>query len=64
MVMLISGNYCGIIQAEMSDDELQARIRELATKLQGCRPEEVDLSPEGKKAMLAELKTLLKSSQE
>jgi hypothetical protein len=48
----------------MSGEELQAQIRELAAKLQGTRPEEVDRSPEGKKTMLAEIKTLLKGSQE
>jgi hypothetical protein len=49
---------------EATHEELEARIRELGELWKGCSPEEVDLSPENTKAMMAELETKMKEAGE
>ena len=44
---------------QATDKELDTRIRELVATWKGCKPEEVDTSPENRKTMISELKAEL-----
>lgn len=54
----------GLGLRHLSDEELEARIRELGAKWKGCKPGEVDVSPEGMDAMIAELKAKIERKDE
>ena len=42
-----------------TDKELGTRIRELVAKRKGCKPDEVDMSPENRETMMTEIKAEL-----
>ena len=46
-----------------SDEELDERLRKLVAVWKGCKPEEVDLSPENTIALAEELKAELSQSR-
>ena len=44
---------------QATDKELDTRIRELVAKWKGCKPAEVDMSPESIETMMTEIKAEL-----